>query len=456
MSGLWRAVAAYGGTMTISDASITGCGIPVSSTLPNGVAAVQIGQFPAFATTFTMTNSTVSGSLAYGIAVGYTLPVPPYTACPVDLGDVTVMFNEISNTKNVYSESAAAAPGMNFTHNWWGDPAGPAATSMGYKTSALVERIDTSYELGAPATGSFTTAVPATGIYTFATQGVSFQVPNATTGIAAPPAMLGAANYASNPAPLETPRPTIEGGNYDIFIGGPVAQTDVALVTITNANVDETTIVYIWNDLNGIWGAADVQGTNVLGGSVWFETGLNIWPSINAMCGTPVALGIGPLAAPAQSSLVPVIAAENVRAASPSFTWAAVAGADSYNFELSEYPDGDVIVEESVEANGLVISETLDYLTTYSWRVQAVREGETSIWSNAFFTTAAEVLPDEPDTWVIEQEPTQIEWPDDITVVVPPIEQTEIPEYILWVVVAVGAILVIAVVVLIVRTRRVA
>ena len=64
--------------------------------------------------------------------------------------------------------------------------------------------------------------------------------------------------------------------------------------------------------------------------------------------------------------------------------------------------------------------------------------------------------PDEPDTWVIEPGETEITWPDDITVVVPPIETTEIPEYILWVVVAVGAILVIAVVVLIVRTRRVA
>jgi hypothetical protein len=118
------------------------------------------------------------------------------------------------------------------------------------------------------------------------------------------------------------------------------------------------------------------------------------------------------------------------------------------------------MVQEVPDTNGLVIAEVLDYLTTYAWRVRAAQgthtpTDEKGAWVVGFFTTAAEPEEQLPPVEVIQQEPPVInipDWPDTIYE-----EQTPvIPDYLLWVVVGVGAVLVIAVIVLIVRTRRVA
>jgi hypothetical protein len=451
MTGMWRALRIYGGTVIVTDATISSSGVSAVLLPPLGVPAIDIA---GGTTVFTMTNSTVSGSMAYAFNLGST----------VDWDLINVMFNSITgNTKNVYSAAAAAgggtAPlGANFEKNYWGDMEGPATGSMGYATSATTNPIDYSHYLGAPATGAF--VVPTTGTYSFVTQGVSFTVTAAATGLAVVPGMLGAANYSSNPAGVDPSQPVIEDGYYDVFIapGAGSAPTDVALVVISNPNIDETTMIYVLDELNGVWGPADIQGTNVYGHTVWFQTGLAIWPPIGGLNGTPVALVTAPLAAPAQSSLVPAQAATGVIISPTSLSWGAITGAEGYDFQLSEYPFSptDLLVDETTDTNGIALVEELDYLTVYAWRVRAYRGTEYGPWVTSFFTTAEEVPEEVSDTWVIQQEPTQIEWPEDITVVVPPIETTEIPEYILWVVVAVGAILVIAVVVLIVRTRRVA
>jgi hypothetical protein len=398
------------------------------------------------------------------------------------------MFNSFTdNAMNIWSESATPLPGWNFTHNWWGDRDGPAAASMGYLTSPLVEPVDTGYPMGAPGTGDFW---PGVANYTSPTTGISIEIdttipgyPTIPSGADSAAAAVGSAVYDSNPAPVDPPYPVIDSAYYDIFVGGPGlanvpppplpwgGPTDIATIQIPNALVGPDTVVMVWDDLTGAWRMPDQQGVNVYSGSAWFVAGPAVWPDIDGLCGTPVALVTAPeapLGVPAQDSLSPAVAAEGVRVENASFTWDAVSGADYYEFELAPYLIGGadpfqaafILVQEYPESNGLVIAEVLDYLETYAWRVRAAKgdrspTDEKGAWVTGFFTAAAEPEEQLPPVEVIQQEPPVInipDWPDTIYE-----EQTPvIPDYLLWVVVGVGAVLVIAVIVLIVRTRRVA
>jgi hypothetical protein len=147
----------------------------------------------------------------------------------------------------------------------------------------------------------------------------------------------------------------------------------------------------------------------------------------------------------------------------PTFTWAEYPDAIGYEIMLSEDPTFAIIEWSYNVYNPFYkVEEELKYSTTYYWRVRGVTgepylEGRTWItpagpWITGIFTTMAEPVPDEPDVITItEPGETKVE-----VIKVPVSEPQAIPTYILWVIVGVGAILVIALIVLIVRTRRVA
>ena len=113
------------------------------------------------------------------------------------------------------------------------------------------------------------------------------------------------------------------------------------------------------------------------------------------------------------------------------------------------------MLDTTVPTNGIIlVNEELNYYETYAWRVQAVRGTDTSAWVTSFFVTEAEPeeAPDPIEIVIPEPTPTP-----EIEVIVPaPTEVEILPEYLLWVIVGVAAVLIIAVIVLIVRTRRVA
>ena len=157
---------------------------------------------------------------------------------------------------------------------------------------------------------------------------------------------------------------------------------------------------------------------------------------------------------------MPIWGADNVGIVTPNFTWTAVPGATAYEFELTENLPGAVdlfaIVDEEAAplSNGYRSTLTLKYDTQYNWRARAISATEEGAWVTGFFTTAMEPaeVPEAPPPVIVEENP-----PAEITVEIPPAQEVQvIPDYLLWVVVAVGAVLVIAVIVLIVRTRRVA
>ena len=137
----------------------------------------------------------------------------------------------------------------------------------------------------------------------------------------------------------------------------------------------------------------------------------------------------------------PAGGAQNVNPALVGFSWASLAGATEYQIIVAT----DAALTSTVGGTPAVVSGTsyqvtdLEYGTTYFYSVMAT-EPTISPQNTGSFTTMTELLP--PVT--VEPQPTP-------TIIMP---DTSTPAYI-WAVIAIGAVLVIAVIVLIVRTRRV-
>jgi hypothetical protein len=163
------------------------------------------------------------------------------------------------------------------------------------------------------------------------------------------------------------------------------------------------------------------------------------------------------------AATVPNIAAPEVGGSivstSPAFSWTPVSGATMYQFQLSTDPAfGTTMVDEQVATAGIAPAVTLDRGTTYFWRVKAIAPVEGD-WSTVANFMVAEEAPAPAPPVVIEQTPAPVinipEPPPATVVEIPPAPAPEqiAPGYI-WAIIIIGAVLVIAVIVLIVRTRR--
>ena len=161
---------------------------------------------------------------------------------------------------------------------------------------------------------------------------------------------------------------------------------------------------------------------------------------------------------------VPTAGASNVPA-QPTFVWSPVQGAINYELMVAE-DSTFAILDFSRSITGTIYKseETLKHDTTYYWKVRGVFEPETLVgrtvvpgagtdWVMGVFTTAAAPVEDTPVV-IIEKEPAP---PAEVKVIEVPVPQPQaIPSYLLWMIIGIGAILIIALIVLIVRTRRVA
>jgi hypothetical protein len=148
----------------------------------------------------------------------------------------------------------------------------------------------------------------------------------------------------------------------------------------------------------------------------------------------------------------------------PTFSWGVIAGATNYEFQLATDAGMiDLIVDATgVDALGNVLvytltDITLDYNTTYYWRVRAISATSETEWSAVVgFTTMAEPPPpSEPPTFTQPPEVTfTVELPEQPTPTTVEVVQEEVSQGYIWAIIIIGAVLVIAVIVLIVRTRR--
>ncbi|WP_322354527.1 fibronectin type III domain-containing protein [Dehalococcoides sp.] len=142
-------------------------------------------------------------------------------------------------------------------------------------------------------------------------------------------------------------------------------------------------------------------------------------------------------------NLMPTNGASNVPV-NPVFAWDSVSTAVSYDLILSTDPTfadaTKVLATKNLTTNYWAYDGTLTNSTSYYWKVRVNTANSTSEWFPAVFTTVK-----------ADAAPVEVNNPPAITLTVPP---AETPAYI-WLIVAVGAVLTVAVIVLIVRTRRV-
>jgi hypothetical protein len=198
---------------------------------------------------------------------------------------------------------------------------------------------------------------------------------------------------------------------------------------------------------------------------------------------TPLAYPTTPM------NLVPALGATNVPV-QPNFAWAAVTGATAYTLDITTATDvnfaspiyhnaaiPNVVGQPTVTWN--YTGAALANNTSYIWRVKAT--GSTSAWVLGNFTTIPAVVPpvtvtnppaitltqaaaNPVPTIILSQQPAVtvtvgspvtpvITFPG-LTVTQLPAETPPTPAYI-WIIVGVGALLTLAVIILIIRTRRV-
>jgi hypothetical protein len=147
---------------------------------------------------------------------------------------------------------------------------------------------------------------------------------------------------------------------------------------------------------------------------------------------------------------------------SPAFSWSPVNGATKYEFQLSTNPSfGTTVLTDTPTTAGALVPVTikLEQGKQYFWRVRAIEpvEGDWSTAANFMVAMPEETTEPTPQVTVTQAPVPTFTIPPAQpapTYTLTPPETKEIAPTYIWAIIIIGAILVIAVIVLIVRTRR--
>ena len=371
--------------------------------------------------------------------------------------NITMVFNSLlDNEENINNDDTDVD--LIATNNWWGSVDGP-------DTDTLSD--DVVYE---PWMGSASSDAEVSTnddeLEADDTAGVDVKADAAV-------AVIAASKYAANPQ-SDTPAPAI--GFYDVYVSDPDENAEKVTIRLYG-DVSEYTLAYMWSEVQGVWvkceqtdpDDSDTQGVSLFGGYVWITVEDDgTVPSIEDLAGAPFALlqeveegvlDVGLISPEMGSEDIPL---------KPTFTWTAVE--DVIGYELAVAEDSTFAIldySSSAALNAHVTKEELKYGTSYYWRVRAitgVAEPKMAApggpWSTGVFTTMEVPEPEEPAVITITEPAPPAPPAEVVTIEVPtpapPPMQQAIPSYLLWTIIVIGAVLIIALIVLIVRTRRVA
>jgi hypothetical protein len=370
---------------------------------------------------------------------------------------VFVMGNSFSGNTGIVVDAANAVVGtpLNMTHNYWG---GTAANPADVTVAPLI-----AYDnpLGsAPVSGLI--GVGATSLDASAT--AAGVVITDAAGLTAQE-VLGAIILNGNPVTVALPSTVTSAvtakSYYDVFGVGTTVSANLQFNGSATKPIASTDELFAWDPINGVWNVVGSAGNAY---SNWIQaTDQNISGSIFALASTVPII-------PAPTADVTPQYPENGAINVPidvTFTWGAVANATGYQFAIAQdNPDLTnkfAVLDYSANTitNAHKVQENLLYNTVYWWEVRSVEGNVTSPWSIiSFFTTepapVTTASTTAPPITITNTTVTYTNPPaTTITYTLPQPKETQpIPSYLLWAVIAVGAVLVIAVIVLIVRTRR--
>jgi len=215
---------------------------------------------------------------------------------------------------------------------------------------------------------------------------------------------------------------------------------------------------------SGNFSSSDTSLAMVLSGSSAFNPGstyywrvraylpiTSAWSETRSITMQPLAAAVPGISSPANGS--------TIKSVTPAFSWTPVTSCTKYEFQLSVGPVfATSIFSDTPASAGSVLPDTtkLEKGKQYFWRVRAL-EPVAGDWSTiANFTVAMDETTVPPVTITSVPAPTftipAAPAPTTVTLTPAPVEEIA-PTYI-WAIIIIGAILVIAVIVLIVRTRR--
>jgi hypothetical protein len=198
----------------------------------------------------------------------------------------------------------------------------------------------------------------------------------------------------------------------------------------------------------GILAAGGGGGAQLTSGTTYYwrvrsiEPILSRWSDTRSF--TPALGGAqwSPLAVSTLATPLPGATSVPIR---PGFTWSSASGAASYEFVLArDLGFTDIIVAmtgaDALPTTAWASDRDLDYSTSYFWKVRAVNAASHSEWGTSVFTT--EAAPAAPPPAQPSPPPSP-----------PPAPAPLVPRHLLWLMVGIGATLVIGLVILIVGTR---
>jgi hypothetical protein len=202
-----------------------------------------------------------------------------------------------------------------------------------------------------------------------------------------PPILLSPANNLTNVSclPVLAWQAVTGATSYHLQVASDNTFTSIL---VDQAGIDSTTFQAGWVDASTVY-YWRVRASNATGTSAWSDT----WFFSTTL--------------PEPSLISPASGAQNVSVL-PVFTWHAVPGATSYDLEWSQYVGFNAYGSQTLDSTSFRPS-SLQYYTTYWWRVRARSDNQESVSeTRSFRTIAAYPSPPRPDVPANAQDFVQV------------------------------------------------